>query len=99
MTGKRQFEDQITALDNLRQQPDQARLDPLRKALANRNNFIAAKAADLIREFNLQEFTPGLLKAFDRFFEHAEKSDPQCWAKNAISRVLATFELQDADLF
>jgi len=99
MTGKRQFEDQITALDNLRQQPEQARLDPLRKALANRNNFIAAKAADLIREFNLQEFTPELLKAFDRFFEHAEKSDPQCWAKNAISRVLATFELQDADLF
>jgi HEAT repeat protein len=99
VTGKRQFEDQIAALDALRQQPEQARLDPLRKALANRNNFIAAKAADLIREFNLQELTPELLKAFDRFFEHAEKSDPQCWAKNAISRALAAFELQDADVF
>jgi HEAT repeat protein len=99
MTGKRQFEDQIATLDNLRQQPEQARLDPLRKALANRNNFIAAKAADLIREFNLRELTPELLKAFERFFEHAEKSDPQCWAKNAISRTLAASELQDADVF
>jgi len=99
MPAKRAFEDQIAALDALRQQPEQTRLDPLRKALANRNNFIAAKAADLIREFGLRELTPDLLKAFERFFEHAEKSDPQCWAKNAISRVLAAFELQDADVF
>src|SRR5215471_9900947 len=99
MPAKRAFEDQIAALDALRQQPEQTRLDPLRKALANRNNFIAAKAADLIREFGLRELTPDLLKAFERFFEHAEKSDPQCWAKNAISRALAAFELQDTDVF
>ncbi len=99
MAAKRAFEDQIAALDALRQQPEQPRLDPLRKALANRNNFIAAKAADLIREFGLQELLPDLLKAFDRYFEHAEKSDPQCWAKNAISRALAAFELQDVDVF
>src|SRR5215469_9660100 len=98
MPTKRAFEDQITALDALRQQPEQARLS-LRKAIVNRNNFIAAKAADLIREFGLQELTPDLLKAFDRFFDHAEKSDPQCWAKNAISRALAAFELQDAEVF
>jgi HEAT repeat protein len=99
MTSKRQFEDQIASLDSVRHAPEQARLDPLRKGLANRNNFIAAKAADLIREFGLRELTPDLLKAFDRFFNHAEKADPQCWAKNAISRALAAFELQDADVF
>lgn len=99
MTGKRQFEEQIAALDALRQLPEQARIDPIRKALTNRNNFIAAKAADLIREFNLRELAPDLLRAFDRFFEHAEKSDPQCWAKNAISRALAALELQDVDVF
>lgn len=99
MPAKRAFEDQIAALDALRHAPGQTGLDPLRKALTNRNNFIAAKAADLIREFNLQELTPDLLQAFDRFFEHAEKSDPQCWAKNAISRALSAFELQDADVF
>jgi HEAT repeat protein len=96
---KRTFEDKIAALDALRHQPQKASLDPLRKALTNRNNFITAKSADLIREFGLRELTPDLLKAFDRFFEHPEKSDPQCWGKNAISRALAAFELQDADVF
>lgn len=99
MTAKRQFEEQIAALDALRHTAEQTRLDPLRKALTNRNNFITAKASDLIREFGLCELIPDLLKAFDHFFDHAEKSDPQCWAKNAISRTLAAFELQDADVF
>src|SRR5262249_45349978 len=75
------------------------RVEPLRKALANKNNFIVAKAADLSRELNLQELTPDLLKAFDRHFENAEKADPQCWAKNAISRALAAFELQETEVF
>ena len=99
MPGKRQFEQQIAALDSLRHSPERSGIDPLRKALTHRNNFISAKAADLAREFDLQELAPDLLAAFDRFFEHAEKSDPQCWGKNAISRTLAAFELQDADVF
>lgn len=99
MPPRRAFEEQIAALDALRHSPEQTRIGPLRKALTNRNNFIAAKAADLAREFNLQELTPDLLMAFERLFEHPQKSDPQCWGKNAISRALAAFELQDADVF
>ena len=99
MSGKRKFEEQVAALDALRDQPEDRRTEPLRKALNGKNNFIAAKAADLIREFNLAALTPDLLAAFDHFFENAEKTDPQCWAKNAISRALAAFELQDADVF
>jgi len=97
--GKKQFEQQIAQLDALRQAPPESRPEPLRKALASKHNFIAAKAADLVREFNLQDLTPDLLKTFDRLFEHPEKSDPQCWAKNAISRALAIFEVQDPDVF
>src|ERR1700691_962667 len=99
MPGKRKFEDQLAALDALRQQPPEASIDPLRKALANRNNFIAAKAADLVRQFQLTQLTPELLTAFDRFFEDPIKTDPQCWAKNALSRALAQFEHQDAEIF
>jgi HEAT repeat protein len=99
MPGKRAFKAQIAGLDILRDAPGASRPEPLRKALANKNNFIAAKAADLVREFNLQDLTNDLLKAFDRFFQNPEKSDPQCWAKNAISRTLAAFELQEADVF
>jgi HEAT repeat protein len=99
MPGKRAFEAQIAALEALREAPQESRIEPLRKALTQRNNFIVAKAADLAREFSLQDITPDLLKAFDRFFENPEKSDPQCWAKNAISRTLAAFEVQDPEIF
>ena len=99
MGGKKAFDAQIAALDALRHEPDNVRKDSLCKALDHRNNFIVAKAADLVREFNLTDLTDNLLKGFDRFFEHPEKTDPQCWAKNAIARALAAFEVQDADVF
>jgi hypothetical protein len=99
MPGKRKFEEQLASLDALRQLPLETAVDPLRKALANSNNFIAGKAADLVRQFQLTQLTPELLTAFDRFFEDAVKTDPQCWAKNAISKALAQFEHQDAELF
>jgi len=103
MPGKRAFEEQIAALDALRHGPEEARVEPLRKALGHRNNFIVAKAADLIREFvrepGLAALTPELLTAFDRFFDDPVKNDPQCWAKNAISRTLAAMELQDETVF
>ncbi len=99
LPGKRQFEQQLAALDALRQAAPESRVEPLRKALGHKNNFLAAKAAHLTRELNLQELTPDLIAAFDRFFENAEKSDPQCWAKNAISKALAAFDLQEPDVF
>jgi HEAT repeat protein len=99
MPGKRKFEEQLAALDALRQQEPASRAEPLRKALQHRNNFVVAKAADLVREFRLAQLTPELLTAFDRFFSDPVKTDPQCWAKNSISRALAEFEHQDAEVF
>jgi HEAT repeat protein len=99
MPGKRTFEDQLAALDALRQLPPEACIEALRKALAHRNNFVVGKASDLVRQFQLTQLTPELLTAFDHFFEDAVKTDPQCWAKNALSRALADFEHQDAAVF
>jgi HEAT repeat protein len=103
MPGKRAFEEQVAALDALRHVAEDARVAPVRKALGQRNNFIVAKAADLIRDFirepGLAALTPELLAAFDRFFDDPVKNDPQCWAKNAISRALAAMELQDETIF
>jgi HEAT repeat protein len=99
MPGKRTFEEQVAALDALRQLPDEARLEPLRKALGHRNNFIVAKAAGLVRDFRMAQLTREVLNAFDRFFENPVKTDPQCWAKNALSRALAAMEYQEADIF
>jgi HEAT repeat protein len=99
MPAKRKFEEQLAALDALRQLPPEACVEPLRKALANRNNFVVAKASDLLRQFRLTQLTPELLTAFDRFFDDPVKTDPQCWAKNAISRALAEFEHHDTEVF
>lgn len=99
MPAQRSFEDQLAALDELRQQAPEAALEPLRKALKHRNNYVVAKAADLVRELALAELVPQLLVAFDRFFADPVKTDPQCWAKNALSRALAAFEYHDAAVF
>jgi HEAT repeat protein len=99
MPGKRKFEEQLAALDALRQLPPEATTEPLHKALADRNNFIVAKAADLVRTFQLTQLTPDLLTAFNRFFDDPIKTDPQCWAKNALSRALAAFDHQDPQVF
>src|SRR3954454_15340014 len=99
MPAKKAFEQQSAALDALREASEHERVDALRNALCNRNNFLAAKAADLVRELDLKQLIPELLKAFERFFEKSDKTDPQCWAKNAISRALASFEYQEAEIF
>src|SRR5579864_9716404 len=99
MPGKRAFEEEIAALDLLRGASEKDRLAGLRKALENRNNFLVAKAADLMRELNITALMDDLLKSFDRFFDRPEKTDPQCWAKNAISRTLAALEYQEPEVF
>jgi hypothetical protein len=99
MSGKKNFEEQIAALDAIREQPAEARIELLRKGLAHRNNFIVAKAADLVREFRIAALVSELLNAFDRFFADPVKSDPQCWAKNALSRALAAAEYQEPEAF
>ena len=99
MAGKRRFEEQLAALYKVRQQTSKASIEPLRKALANRNNYVVAKAADLVRELRVAELVPELLSAFDRFFTNPVKTDQQCWAKNALSRALVELECQDPAVF
>ncbi len=101
MPANRSFDAQLAALDALRHEPPgaPATVKALRKALGNRNNYLVAKAADVVRELRLVELLPEMLAAFDRFFADAIKSDPQCWAKNAISRALSALDCQDAAAF
>lgn len=99
MAGKQKFEEQISALDGLRRQTEEVRAAALRTALAHRNNFLVAKAADIARECQMTTLTPDLVQAFLRFFENSEKRDPQCWAKNALSRALAALEYQEVEVF
>src|SRR5271157_826742 len=99
MPAKRSVEDQLAALEGLREGPPEAALEPLRKLLAHRNNYVVAKAADLVAKFRLTDLVPELLAAFDRFFKDPIETDPQCWAKNSLARTLAALECQDAAVF
>jgi hypothetical protein len=79
--------------------PDAAQVEQLRKALGHRNNFIAAKAAKLVADAELFALLPEVLAAFDRFFIDAAKSDPQCWAKNALAKALVKLEHRSKDAY
>jgi HEAT repeat protein len=96
----RDFDEQMAVLDALKgSAPDAASVRLVKKALGNRSNLLVAKAASLAEEGGLAELLPELLAAFDRFFSDAEKSDPQCWAKNALSHALGRLRCRDKEVF
>jgi HEAT repeat protein len=74
-------------------------VEPLRRALRDRSNYFVSKAAALAGEFGMQELIPDLAEAFDRFMLDPVKSDPQCWAKNAIAKALKDLGYSDSDFF
>jgi hypothetical protein len=71
----------------------------LRKAFAHRNNFLVSKAAKLVADLELFALLPDALAAYDRFFVDASKSDPQCWAKNALVKTLIKLEHRQKDAY
>jgi HEAT repeat protein len=98
--GKEAFERKLEALASLRAaaSPEDA-MEPLRKALRDRSNYLVSKAATLIGELRLTLLMPDLLHAFDRFMLDPAKTDPQCWAKNAIVKALKDFDHDDPVVF
>jgi hypothetical protein len=96
---RRSFDAELAALDALRETSPETAKSLLAKALGLKNNFLVAKAAAVTLHHHLTSLTPELAAAFPRFLENAVKSDPQCWAKNAIIKALAEFEYQDFELY
>jgi hypothetical protein len=103
MSASHDIEAQVASLEALRNASPSEVSSALRKALQHRNNFLVSKAAKLTADLNLTDLTPDLATAFPRFLPQSgkpsAKTDPQCWAKNAIAKALATLEYQDHELF
>jgi hypothetical protein len=99
MPPKRTFDAELAALEALRDATPEAAEPELAKALNLRNNFLVAKAAALTLHHRLTDLTSNLAASFPRFLENGAKSDPQCWAKNALAKTLAAFEYQEPELF
>src|ERR1039458_9439711 len=99
MPPKRNFDAELAALEELRNSSPEVAEPELAKALNLRNNFLVSKAAAVALHHGLTGLTPNLAAAFPRFLENGAKSDPQCWAKNALAKTLAAFEYQEPELF
>ena len=105
VSSSRGFDKELAELEALAESvragpaPDAATIEHLRKALAHRNNFLVAKAAKLVADAEVFALLPEVLAAFDRFFIDAEKTDPQCWAKNALSKALVKLEHRQKDAY
>jgi hypothetical protein len=98
--ASRGFDEQMEALDALKGRVlDADGIALVRKSLGSRSNFLVAKAARLAEDGNAVDLVPELLAAYDRFFVAPEKSDPQCWAKTALSRALSHLECRDKQVF
>jgi hypothetical protein len=95
----RQIEAEIEALNRLRERSAAQAAAPLRKALTDRVNLVAAKAAKIAAEMRILDLLPDLLRAFDRLFEKPVERDPQCWGKNAISKALVALDHRQAAPF
>jgi hypothetical protein len=99
MPAKRNFDAELAALEALRDQSAEVAEPCLSRALNQRNNFLVAKAATVTVHHRLTALTPELVAALPRFLENSSKSDPQCWAKNALAKALAAFEHQEPEIF
>lgn len=103
--AQRGFDKELAELETLAESfkadavPSDALVDPLRKALAHRNNFIVAKAVKLVADAELFLLLPDALAAYNRFFIDAAKTDPQCWAKNALIKTLVKLEHREKDAY
>lgn len=93
------FDRKLEEIEALRSAPEDSARDQLRRALKDRSNYAVAKAAAITAARRFEELVPDLLAAFDRFMTNPVKSDPQCWAKNAIARALKDLGHTDAAVF
>ncbi|HEY3835584.1 MAG TPA: hypothetical protein VGL72_03395 [Bryobacteraceae bacterium] len=97
---KRDVEQEINNLSRLRESPvTDATLKTLRKALADRVNLVAARAAQVVGSLRLKQLIPDLASAFERRFEKPLETDPQCWVKNAIAKALTELDFDESAPF
>src|SRR5438874_1352815 len=100
MAKSRTLETKLARLKALREEPHTpAAGAELKKALADRSNYVASRAAEIVGEFGLRDLVPDLVAAFDRFLLNPVKTDPQCLAKNAVAEALTKMGHDDAEFY
>jgi HEAT repeat protein len=100
MADSRRIEDSLDALSRLRENsaaPDSCA--ELGRYLAHKSNLVAAKAAKLVAEFEIQGLEAQLVTAFHRFMKNPAVTDKGCAAKTEIVRALEVLGAAEAEVF
>ncbi len=101
MAKRASFDEKLAALRRLRDLegpgPDDAAA--VRKAIADRSNFVAAAAAEVAGAWRFAEAAADLEAAFRRFMVDPAKNDKLCRAKIAIVQALEKLEHPVAEVF
>lgn len=96
-------EEKLAALNELYGDPEAGSnldLTPLRKALGDRSNLVAARAAEICARLRCSDAIPDLLANFERFLnKNPEKIDKGCWAKSATIKALYNLDHLDAGFY
>jgi hypothetical protein len=96
----RKTEDCLEELHHLRGRlPSTEAAAELRVYLRHKSNLVAAKAAQLAREFEVSEVRSELVGAFDRFRQDPAKTDRGCSAKTEIVRALESLGATEGAVF
>jgi hypothetical protein len=104
-SGSRGFDKELAELEALSEAlkggtaPTSDQIAHLRKTLTHSNNFLVSKAAKLVVEAELIALLPDILVAYDRFFIDAAKTDPKCWAKEALAKALVKLQHRSKDAY
>jgi HEAT repeat protein len=100
MAQSKKTEDCLEALSRLRENPvAPAAAAELGAYLGNKSSLVAAKAAKIAAEFELQDLKPQLVSAFHRFMKNPAVSDKGCAAKKEIVRALEALGAAEAEVF
>jgi len=98
--ANRNFERELAMLESMSGQPlDAEGIERVRKSLGHENNYLVAKAARIVADNAQRTLMPEVKAAYDRFFDNAVKTDPQCWAKNALVKALVTLECREPEVY
>jgi HEAT repeat protein len=88
----------LAALAGAHEQPAEARRALLRKYLANRSNWVVAKAAKLAGEVRDEDLAMDLVAAFHRLMADAAKLDKGCTALTEIAAALYAIDHHDPEV-
>jgi len=99
-TRRRDLKERLEELEAMKSRSlsEEVRLE-IRAALGDKDNLVAAKAANLAKHFRLTELFPELRAVYRQFLINPQKMDKLCMAKEAAIEALDALEDLEEELF